>query len=123
MCTPAISTISVRVYWYHFHAVVCTCIGAVHIPLDAAWATLFWLGLAATRLHPLLQRMHATSPAHVNTGAAMQDQAKRQVTGATNFNWKVENIAWHPTQPLIVATALNSLYTYCASRTGRQEQQ
>ena len=45
-----------------------------------------------------------------------QDLERRQATDETNFSWKVENIAWHPSQPLVVATALNSLYTYCARR-------
>eukprot|EP00892_Ulva_mutabilis_P000993 jgi/Ulvmu1/10895/UM007_0072.1 len=48
------------------------------------------------------------SPSVVNGQTATSD------TFPGTFKWKVENVAWHPSRPLVVATALNSLFTFCA---------
>lgn len=45
---------------------------------------------------------------------AVQGLSARPDEYPGSFKWKVENVAWHPTRPLVVATALNSLFTFCA---------
>jgi hypothetical protein len=46
----------------------------------------------------------------------MQGVSMRAEPFPVSHKWKVENVAWHPNRHLIVATSLNSLFTFCARK-------
>jgi hypothetical protein len=68
--------------------------------------------------------MHACTHARVGVCAEtcararhvhlLQGLTQRPEPFPVNYKWKVENVAWHPSHHLVVATSLNSLFTFCA---------